>query len=193
MKHALAIIAVLALLAPVRADEFHLTDAAGKKHGPFEFKQGETLSIAGQEYTISRVQTKEQKIIEKMKTIIIPEMDFRHANIRDVIAFLRHAGVEFDKQSERHHRGVNFVLGLPRPQHAIRATADPFEEILKAQPLETEVPLITFPVRDVSLHDAINIICKVGGLQWSIQDSVVMIEKKKESEKVQQPPPQVQK
>ena len=193
MKNAFGIIAVLALLAPVHADEFHLTDATGKKHGPFEFTQGATLSIAGQEYTVSKILTREQKIQDKMKTIIIPEMDFRHANIHDVIDFLRHASTDLDLKSDRHHRGVNFVLSLPRPQHAMRATADPFEEILKAQPLETEVPLITFPVRDVSLHDAINIICKVGGLQWSIQDSVVMIEKKEESEMVQQPLPQVQK
>jgi len=146
MKYTITAIVVFALLASAHADESHLTDATGKKYDPFEFKQSETLSIAGQKYTISKKLTKEQqKILEKMKTIIIPEIDFRQANVNDVISFLQKASVEFEPKSKR-QRGVSFILNLGSP---------------------SDVPLITFSARHISLFDTMNIICKICDLNWS--------------------------
>jgi hypothetical protein len=192
MRYAITTVAVFALLASAHADEFHLRDATGKKYGPFEFKQGEALSIAGQEYTISKVLTKEQQILEKMKAIIIPEIDFRQANVHDVIDFLQYASVEFDPKSEHRQRGVSSILNLGTPSATPAATTDPFEADPFAEPpggqhQTADVPLITFSARHVSLFEAMNIVCKVCNLQWAIQDGVVMIEPKKNAEEVQQP------
>jgi hypothetical protein len=190
MKNALTTIALFALLATVRADEFHLTDATGKTYGPFEFKHGERLSIAGQEYTIAKVLTKEQEITEKMKSIIIPEVEFRQANVHDVIRYLQEASVDFDSKPEQSHRGVSCVLhlGPPAPTASAEPTdpfADPFAEPPKAQSRTPDTPLITFSARHISLHDVINIVCKICDLKWTIQNSVVMIEPKKKTEEVQ--------
>jgi hypothetical protein len=183
------IIALLALIAPVHADEFHLTDATGQTHGPFEFKQDAKLTIAGQEYTISKVLTKEQIILEKMKTIIIPEIEFRQANILEVFEFLQHIIVDSDTKSEHRHPGVgvSFLLDLDSPIATSATTedpfgTDPFTEAPHGQPQASEMPTITMSVRQISLFDAIDFVCKVSDLQWAIQDGVVMIENMKKEE-----------
>lgn len=194
MRYVIIAVVVFAQLALAHADDFHLTDATGKKYGPFEFKQGTTLSIAGKEYTITKVLTKEQKILEKMKTIIIPEIEFRQANVHDAIAFLQSQSAEFDRTSERRQRGVSFVFnpGSPSATPTVSAhtvEADPWGAPPVAKRKRPEVPLITFSARDISLLEVINIVCKVSNQQWTIQDGVVMVEPKKTGVVQQKPAP----
>ena len=193
MKLALVGLAVLSLLGAGYADEFHLTDETGEKHGPFEFREGEKLTIAGKAYTLSKTLTKDQQVVERMKRIVIPEIDFRQANVYDVIRFLHGASVEFDSgPRSAQQRGVNTFLSLDLPVPAAPAGTDsaeddPFAVPAGKQTYRSDVPLITFSARYISLHDALNIICKICGLQWTVKDGLILIELK-ENENVQQPP-----
>lgn len=123
------------------------------------------------------------RVLQKMEGIIIPEIDFRQANIQDVIAFLQDASVEFDTRArEGEPRGVNIILnlaaGAPRTAQPTRATtADPFADAF-AQPDAgpgADVPLITFTARQISLYEALKIVTQVARLKHRIEGTVVMI------------------
>ncbi len=180
MRRSLIGVVVLALVGVSGADEFHLRDESGKEHGPFAFKQDGTVVVEGKTYTISKVLSQEEKIIEKMKGIVIPQVGFRQANILDVIPFLQESSREFDPIRDKgKKRGVDLVLNLPKPKtEAADRDQDPFVGFARGR-VGSDVPLITFDARQISVHDALNIICKLCELQWSVQDSVVMVEKRK--------------
>ena len=92
-----------------------------------------------------------------MKEIKIPGMDFRQANIRDVVGFLSHASVEFDKtDAAAGEKGVNFLLNQG-----------------------TEAPLVTFSASAISLFEAIKIVTQVADLTYRIDGNAVIIEPKK--------------
>jgi hypothetical protein len=149
-------------------DTFHLQDAAGKRLGPFEFAEGKKLQIAGTEYTISKVLTPDERIRERMKSIIIPEIDFRAANIHDVVAFL----------ADTSGREVSIVLNLGSGQTAKPVEDDPFADPFAAEPAPAtpDAALLTFRAQQLSLHDALSVVCRLGNLDWAIMHSVVMIE-----------------
>ena len=124
------------------------------------------------------------KIINKMRSIKIPEIDFRQANINDVIKFLQDASVEFDEISEDEEiKGVNIILNLAAGGDKQKAAApvsdDPFA-------LATgdagggggpggDVPLITFSARYINLHEALKIVTEVANLKFRVSGSVVMV------------------
>ncbi len=173
MKLIFIAVGLLILLTSAQADDFYLTDSSGRKHGPFEFKQDEKLSIGEQVFIISRNLTDEQKVIERMKAIIIPKIDFRQANLHDVVDFLHKASVKNDKEE----LGVNIVLELgnrtPIPQ-----VADPFADPFAAPVKDDAIP-VTFTAVKISMHQAVEIFCRVAGLTWSVEDSTVVMKQKK--------------
>ena len=95
----------------------------------------------------------------KMENIKIPVIDFRQANIHDVIDFLQTASVEFDLPDvPKDERGVNIILSLGQsvaPAAAAPAASDdPFSNMLEDGDGEagaSGVPLITFTARHISL------------------------------------------
>ena len=101
-------------------------------------------------------------IEEKMSKIIIPEINFRQANIRDVVDFLNKSAKENDKEtSDPELKGVKITLNLP--ESAI-------------QPC----PAITFSARYVSLGAALGVISPVAGLEYDIDSKanvVVLLDK----------------
>lgn len=132
-------------------------------------------------------------ILDKMAKIRLPEVDFRQANIRDVIDFLHEQSVEFDRsENPSDRKGVNFILKLPEDQGgggAGGAAADPFGGDA-ADPFggfgddvgaddggggaEGDV-LVTFSALDITLRDALDIVVEVAALKYRIKGNVVMI------------------
>ncbi|MDP6524328.1 MAG: hypothetical protein QGH15_08895 [Kiritimatiellia bacterium] len=121
------------------------------------------------------------KIINKMKDIKIPEIDFRQANINDVIKFLQDASVEFDEVSkEGEIKGINIILNLAAGPRGVEkkkaAPDDPFATATgEAGAQGDEVPLITFSARYIDLHEALRIVTEVANLKFRVTGSVVMV------------------
>ena len=121
------------------------------------------------------------KIINKMKAIKIPEIDFRQANINDVIKFLQEASVEFDEVSDDDEvKGINIILNLAagprRQQKQAPVSDDPFATATgEAAGLGDEVPLITFSARYIDLHEALRIVTEVANLKFRVTGSVIMV------------------
>lgn len=155
MKRFVFVIAVLLLavsLVPVRG--------GGRRRG------GAGRGSAGAE-------TREARVRRKLRSITIPEVKFRQANVRDVIQFLVDASREYDPDEE----GVNIILNLNR-RHAATTTAandDLFGAAeLEAQPRELN-ETITFSARHISLMEALDIVCQVGGLKYRVDGNIVMV------------------
>ena len=154
----IVILAVVAAWSVCRADQICITSDKGVTYGPFDVKAGAVLNFGDATFTITKVKTAPNRILEAMEAIRIPEIDFRAANIRDVVEFLSEASVEFDKSNKR----VNIVLLLG--------------------PDKPEVPLITFRARDITLLEAVKLVCKVANLKYFVRDGVVMIASTNEPE-----------
>ncbi len=130
---------------------------------------------------------------EKMAKIMIPSIEFRHANIRDVVNFLVEASIAGDPDGH----GVNIILNLNLPQgnggvepvQQPSADADFFDEMdqfgdfFEDTPAESRatdgssamIPTITLNLRRISLLESMKIITEVAGLRFRIEGNVVII------------------
>ena len=126
-------------------------------------------------------ETKMLETINRLKNIKIPEVDFRQANIQDVVEFLQDASVEYDPEVDPEKRkGANMVLHLghsaaPPPEGPVEKekVKDEFGE--DAVPPGIDVPNITFTARDISAMEALSIVTQVANLKYRIRDGRVII------------------
>lgn len=130
-----------------------------------------------------------QRLQEKMSKIIIPSIEFRAANIADVINFLVEVSVKEDEEGT----GVNIILNLNVPgaaggaaPEAAAAPADEFGGMFdEGLPEAAGAPAapqgvanirtITLNLRRISLLDAIKYITEVAGLKYRLEDNAVII------------------
>jgi len=128
------------------------------------------------------------RLQDKMQTIIIPAVEFRQANINDVVNFLVEASIAADEDKE----GVNIILNLGQSGGGSPAPMMP-----ETSPVEDEwgfggeadfgapaavmgggggnIRDITLNLRRISMLDAIKYITEVAGLKYRIEDSAVII------------------
>ena len=138
--------------------------------------------------------TSAQKLQEKMEQIIIPSIEFRQANITDVVNFLVEASISGDKIDGT---GVNIILNLSMPGGAEAATpaaapSEPaeggfggefgggFDDLgaAPAAPMNSSspgIPTITLNLRRISLLDAVKYITEVARLKFRLEENAVMI------------------
>jgi len=129
------------------------------------------------------------RLQEKMQEIIIPAVEFRQANINDVVNFLVEASIAADKDGE----GVNIILNLgagsaaaaPAPMmDNATSEEDPWGDLggddFGAPMAPTgggggNISDITLNLRRISMLNAIKYITEVAGLKYRIEDSAVII------------------
>lgn len=141
-------------------------------------------------------QTPSQRLQEKMTRIMIPSIEFRQANIVDVVNFL----VEASRAGDEEGSGVNIILNLSLPGQegasapAPSPAADPFGfpaaggggfDDLFSEPsgmAPVAAPAsgigtrtITLNLRRISLLDAVKYITEVAGLKFRVEDNAVII------------------
>lgn len=139
--------------------------------------------------------TSAQKLQEKMEQIIIPSIEFRQANITDVVNFLVEASISGDKVD---NSGVNIILNLSAPGGADVAPAPApaaapaeggdfgggfgggFDDLgaAPAAPISSPssgIPTITLNLRRISLLDAIKYITEVARLKFRLEENAVII------------------
>ncbi len=126
---------------------------------------------------------KTPQLLDKMEKIVIPEIEFRQANIHDVVGFLNKAAIDGDKSTDDPARkGVNIILNLnptgsaTAAPHPAAAAEDPFGA---AQPAGGggggQTYEITFQARYITLLQTLKIITSVAGLKYRVEGDIVMI------------------
>ena len=95
-----------------------------------------------------------QKPLEqKMRSLMLPKVEFREASITDVVTFLNDTSRELDPAK----KGVNFVLKLPAGQTGENA------------------PKITLNLRQVPLYDLLRYTTDIAGLSFRAEQNAVVI------------------
>ncbi|MFH0952971.1 MAG: hypothetical protein V1873_01435 [Verrucomicrobiota bacterium] len=130
--------------------------------------------------------TAAMRLREKMSKIMIPSIEFRAANIVDVVNFLVEASIAGDPEGN----GVNIILNLSVPGEggAVAATPGPAaggeqfpmfeaapEAALEAPTGAAAIRTITLNLRRISLLDAIKYITEVANLKFRIEENAVII------------------
>lgn len=98
---------------------------------------------------------RENDIRRRLADTIIPEIEFRQAEAYCPLAFLQEMSRTNDTDA-----GINFVVMKP-------------DDVAPLSPNS-----ITLEAHNISVGDALNIICELGGLSWVIEDSVVKVRPK---------------
>jgi general secretion pathway protein D len=151
------------------------------------------LPAAAQNRGAVETKTSAQKLQEKMEKIVIPSIEFRQANINDVVNFLVEASISGDKEDGS---GVNIILNLstpggdsaPAPAPAAPA-ADAFggdggfgnfddlgtAPSAPANEAGAGIPTITLNLRRISLLDAVKYITEVARLKFRLEENAVII------------------
>ena len=130
------------------------------------------------------------RLNEKMQKIIIPSLEFRQANIADVVNYLVDASITADPDKE----GVNIILNLgdsgssSAPAASAPAASSGFEDDwgfsdddfgASSSPAASSgsggVTPITLNLRRISMLDAIKYITEVAGLKYRVEDTAVII------------------
>lgn len=98
----------------------------------------------------SPAKVRKENIEHKLDAIVIPEIDLPGANVYDAVNFLSQETMERDPN----HKGINILI-VPSDQ--------------------VPVASMCFKTREISVREALNIICELTGYVWTIEDSVVKI------------------
>jgi len=98
---------------------------------------------------------------KRLSEIIIPEIEFRQANIHDVAQFLSAAADPEPPKPE--NKGIGVIIALTPPEE----TPPPDPDIFSA-PAGPPVPTITLCAKNISFLDAVEAICHATGLRYEI-------------------------
>ncbi|MCP5487474.1 MAG: hypothetical protein H7A43_02400 [Verrucomicrobia bacterium] len=139
--------------------------------------------------------TPAQRLQRKMESIRIRAIEFRQANIQDVVQLLVRESIAADPEGN----GVNIILNLKLPGGSdttatpAPATDDPFgfgggggfddfgfptDSAVSTPAAATggaNIPLITLNLRNITLLEAIKYITEVADLKYRLEDNVVII------------------
>ena len=98
----------------------------------------------------------EDDLVKRMKEIVIPEIDFRKANVSDIVTFLSESSREFGTASEpAEQREVNIVL----------------HPSVSGQTL----PLLSMNTRYVTLKGALDVVAELANLKYKIQGNTIIL------------------
>ncbi|MBI3986580.1 MAG: von Willebrand factor type A domain-containing protein, partial [Lentisphaerae bacterium] len=128
---------------------------------------------------------KRRELNDKLNQIKIPEINFRSANIEDVVKFLSQASAANDANSAPNDKGVDIVLNLRLPGTPTGEASAPVskaqEDIFAADPAApanaeaavpgaSRVPEITLNLRNITMGDALKYVTEVTSLKYRIED-----------------------
>jgi general secretion pathway protein D len=129
-----------------RAQAFAEVDAAWNP----ELKSSVATAPSGGDEDVSADDIAIQQMEARLKGIVIPNLDFRDANIKDVVLFLTETCRRLDKT------GVNILL-------------------LGMDSAASSESNITISIRDMSLYDTLNYIVEMASLKFEVKPNAVAV------------------
>ena len=137
------------------AEKFYLQAAeGGVRYGPFEFQNGAPVALGDKAFVVEKEVTPNDVAMEqRLKSIVLPEVNLRNARLDIVIQLLQQRSLELDPGTPP--KGVNFVL-----KNGVSESA----------------ALITLNLRRASLLDTLKMVTEVAGLSYRFDGEIVVIE-----------------
>jgi len=151
-----------------------------RKYGEYETPIDD---LVGRGTTTTSIEDKKRSdVISKMENIRIPEVDFRQANIRDVVKFLHDQSIEFDpSENPDERKGVNIILklGASEKAEAVAEAPDPWgaegDGLDAGAGAAGGETFITFSALDITLKEALDIVVDIANLKYLIRGNIVKI------------------
>jgi len=106
-----------------------------------------------------------QCTLRKLKAIVIDEVEFRQANLYDVLEFIQKRAGECEPTG-KDGRLIGLGLCPTNPPAEVKVNVDPFS--VSGQKVNDAG--ITFLARYISLYDLVDSVCRIAGYEWSIDD-----------------------
>ena len=167
--HAKRITAVVlgVLVGIAEAEEFYLKhDATGTVYGPYQTEAGTRIIIGNATFTVVKNGTSLSAVEKKLESITIPQVELRHAALRDAVQFLQ-AQIRMHDPGKT---GVNFVIAKSAPPE--NQPSDPFAAF-GAGP--DTGPRVTLSMKDVSALQVIRSLMDVTGYSYKTEENTVTI------------------
>lgn len=188
-EHRFLLLVWMGMCASVFAETWTLWDAeTGESYGPISPSNGAVVLVGDRTLTLQVSQTARDKTLARLKRIIIPALEFRQANLKDVLNFMVEASIAADPVKE----GVNVVFKERRLEDGVEPRpASPGTRLADRSEPEDEWGIIgeagecppvskgnvTMNLRRISLYDAMETVAEVAGVKWRITDGgVVFVE-----------------
>jgi hypothetical protein len=112
-------------------------------------------------------------VLAKLDRIIVPEFEFKNADICDVVSRLGDCSREFDDETAASKRGVGFVLDLGGDA----STLEEGEGLFAESPSSGVLP-ITIKAKNVSLRALLDLVVEMADLKYRIEGGHVAIRRK---------------
>ncbi|BCX46528.1 generalpathway protein,type II secretion system [Haloferula helveola] len=111
-------------------------------------------------------------ILQKLRNIVIPIIDFEDTSVEEAIDYLRVRSIELDTfELDPDKKGINFFIRKPRAAGG----ADDGLEVGGGAPEPATQRISELRLRNVPLAEALDYICEATRLRWSVDDFAVTI------------------
>ncbi|GAA5482930.1 hypothetical protein [Haloferula sargassicola] len=111
-------------------------------------------------------------VLQKLKNIVIPVIDFEDTSVEEAIDFLRVRSIELDTiEADPSKKGINFFLRRPRGGGGSFQTG--VDDGGYIEPGDQRIAELR--LRNVPLSEALTYICEATRLRWSVDDFAVTI------------------
>lgn len=116
-------------------------------------------------------------IMGKLRTIVIPSIDFEDVTVEEAVDFLRLRATELDKaELDPARKGLNFVIQRPVAKPASAAGATPGDKLPATVADPGTIRIKELSLRNVPLSVALKYICDSARLRYKVDDySVTLI------------------
>jgi len=132
-------------------------EANGSECGPYLFAHGQRINVQSGVYVLQKRLPPDRLVKDRMEAIVIPEVDFRDADVRDIVSFLRTPDAYFSPADQWQKPPVDIVLVIPKGKNA-------------------DVPNVTLEANNISLFVTAKMVAKLSGLDFSIHDGRAWLE-----------------
>jgi hypothetical protein len=159
-------------------DRFFLIAEGGEKLGPFSFKDGQKITVPKGKYIMQLADT--SQTAKKLRTIILPRIEFENATLDQVVRYLRHKAQNLDPEG----KGIDINVRDKPQDKQVKKNADTAKPGLDewgmsktATNKPTRKRYIDLEMTNISMADCLTNICKLTDTNWLIENGRVIIER----------------
>jgi hypothetical protein len=159
-------------------DNFFLIAEGGEKLGPFSFRDGQIITVPKGKYTMQLEDT--SQTAKKLRTIILPRIEFENATLDQVVHFLRHKAKNLDPEG----KGIDINVRDTPQDKQVKTNADTAKPGLDERGMfktatnkPTRRRYIDLEMTNISMADCLTNICQITDTTWLIKNGRVIIER----------------
>ena len=154
MKLPATLLSFACLSVACLAQEFSLQARWGNVTGPYTLKEGTEVLVGTNKAFLTQVRTQKHQLLDDIREIVIPEVDFKQASLREAVTQLQQAAAKADPKK----RNLPLAFGFTPEQEKAREPAS-----------------ITCHARNISLLDALQLVAELTQTKYGVCKDVITV------------------